>query len=556
MDRIRNLQNCAVRFRRCDHVPPFRYACTCSEADLKKNWIKIVHHSPDVAKRDDNDDPGIKGSPLSKRCIKLNLRFFVAGFFGSLRESRFQESSHHQRHIPDAPLRGSYVMCRKVGCSTIQLADTTCHLSTAEACLVLKKDSLFSPPTTPPTIRMTTKSLLLQAEDHTRRIHQRPSHRAVSGALMKGLRRVGLVQSTQKSLHLHFPSDSWRALEGQQSVCLPSCRFPAVLHFRPTSDIPDDTFFTFQFTDEVAATCVVRCPYLVTKPVVCLPQNVVCGQVGGSGRQAGNDDSWRRDEGGERSDDVMMGHLTVIAFKATAAASKSASDCLPLQLPYSIKIGDTTTGRYNSSVDAATFHVQTCFPHSALFQSAAVKCGAGHTDNSRAVLSRVPVTTRVLLLILFIGIMTSSEDEGDVDKKLVADRELFVKILSENTVLLEKSRVPKVLLEKKKAWETLCSTYSQTTGNEVNATQMNKMLQNMKTKIKKKSDVKATGNKKIKLREWEKMLLALLGEAENPVFTKVPGSFAAGACQSTSVEATRNDSSDEWKNLAAARVTK
>ncbi|KAG8253992.1 hypothetical protein J6590_017375 [Homalodisca vitripennis] len=171
--------------------------------------------------------------------------------------------------------------------------------------------------------------------------------------------------------------------------------------------------------------------------------------------------------------------------------------------------------------------VQTCFPHSALFQSAAVKCGAGHTDNSRAVLSRVPVTTRVLLLILFIGIMTSSEDEGDVDKKLVADRELFVKILSENTVLLEKSRVPKVLLEKKKAWETLCSTYSQTTGNEVNATQMNKMLQNMKTKIKKKSDVKATGNKKIKL---------------------------PGACQSTSVEATRNDSSDEWKNLAAAAI--
>ncbi|KAG8281910.1 hypothetical protein J6590_049974 [Homalodisca vitripennis] len=251
---------------------------------------------------------------------------------------------------------------------------------------------------------------------------------------------------------------------------------------------------------------------------------------------------------------ALCSRSTSCAPGARQPCSRSTATALNLQLPYSIKIGDTTTGRYNSSVDAATFHVQTCFPHSALFQSAAVKCGAGHTDNSCAVLSRVPVTTRVLLLILFIGIMTSSEDEGDVDKKLVADRELFVKILSENTVLLEKSRVPKVLLEKKKAWETLCSTYSQTTGNEVNATQMNKMLQNMKTKIKKKSDVKATGNKKIKLREWEKMLLALLGEAENPVFTKVPGSFAAGACQSTSVEATRNDSSDEWKNLAAAAI--
>ena len=103
----------------------------------------------------------------------------------------------------------------------------------------------------------------------------------------------------------------------------------------------------------------------------------------------------------------------------------------------------------------------------------------------------------------------------------------------------------KLFLKKKKtAWEYLCTIYSQTTGIEVNTSQMTKMLQNMKTKIKNKTDVKATGNKKIKLKDWEKNLLSILGEVENPVFTKVPGSCTVGVSQSTFSELTEKKSNN------------
>lgn len=149
--------------------------------------------------------------------------------------------------------------------------------------------------------------------------------------------------------------------------------------------------------------------------------------------------------------------------------------------------------------------------------------------------------------------MSSSEDEGDVGRQ-IADRDLFVKLLEENSVILDKSRLPKVIFEKKKAWENICATYSIATGQEVTQSQMSKMLQNMKSKIKKKSDVKATGNKKIKLKDWEVLFLSLLGEADNPVFNKVPGSCTAGVQQSESSVKTSCELSE--KNIAEKRSEK
>lgn len=130
--------------------------------------------------------------------------------------------------------------------------------------------------------------------------------------------------------------------------------------------------------------------------------------------------------------------------------------------------------------------------------------------------------------------MSSSESDVDLDGKKGIDRALFVRLLSEYPVVLEKSRVPKVVSDKKHAMEMICNNYSRSTGVVINTSQMNKMLQNIKTAIKKKTDVKATGNKKIKLHEWEKDFLSLLGAEGNPVFNKVPGCISVGAgCSST-----------------------
>jgi hypothetical protein len=122
--------------------------------------------------------------------------------------------------------------------------------------------------------------------------------------------------------------------------------------------------------------------------------------------------------------------------------------------------------------------------------------------------------------------MSSSEE--DFDDKKSTNKHLFVKLLSENEVVFEKSRVPKVVQQKKEAWETITEEYSKHTGKQWTAAQLNKLLTNMKSQIKKKGDMKETGNKPIKMKEWEKDLLLLLSQEDNPVFKKVPGALSVG----------------------------
>lgn len=58
--------------------------------------------------------------------------------------------------------------------------------------------------------------------------------------------------------------------------------------------------------------------------------------------------------------------------------------------------------------------------------------------------------------------------------------------------------------------------------------QLNKRLNNIKTIVKQKTDLKNTGNKPIKLLQWEKDLLELLCEDENHIYCKIPGGMAIG----------------------------
>lgn len=125
--------------------------------------------------------------------------------------------------------------------------------------------------------------------------------------------------------------------------------------------------------------------------------------------------------------------------------------------------------------------------------------------------------------------MSSSESsDNELDNKRNSDKSLLVTLLSEHPVLFDKSRVPKVVSEKKSSWEKIVTDYSNATGVTVTQSQLNKTLQNIKTRVKTKIDTKATGNKKIKLKEWEKQLVSMMGAEVNPVFTKVQGSIALG----------------------------
>lgn len=122
--------------------------------------------------------------------------------------------------------------------------------------------------------------------------------------------------------------------------------------------------------------------------------------------------------------------------------------------------------------------------------------------------------------------MSSSESE-DLEQK-PASKKLFVQLLSEHVIVFEKSRVPKVVQRKKDAWEVITQEYSHGTGKKCTVAQLNKLLINMKSQVKKKTDLKETGNKPIKLKDWEKDLLLLLSQEDNPVFNKVPGATSFG----------------------------
>ncbi|KAK9695133.1 hypothetical protein QE152_g33081 [Popillia japonica] len=66
----------------------------------------------------------------------------------------------------------------------------------------------------------------------------------------------------------------------------------------------------------------------------------------------------------------------------------------------------------------------------------------------------------------------------------------------------------------------------------------------MKARVKQKSDLNRTGNKTIKLKDWEKRLLTMMEGDTNPSISQVPGAASIGAqvARSSSVPSTSNSS--------------
>lgn len=139
---------------------------------------------------------------------------------------------------------------------------------------------------------------------------------------------------------------------------------------------------------------------------------------------------------------------------------------------------------------------------------------------------------------------SSEESDNDINKIEIIDRTLFVRLLSDHIVLLSKSKTPAVMNAKKEAWETLRSDYCGALGKQVTVGQLIKALNNVKSTVKKKTDVKVTGNRKIKLQPWEKTFLELI-EDDNPVFHKIPGNISVGTSAGPPVQQPTSDDIQE-----------
>lgn len=132
----------------------------------------------------------------------------------------------------------------------------------------------------------------------------------------------------------------------------------------------------------------------------------------------------------------------------------------------------------------------------------------------------LPIISEIVPLSLDIIINFVSNME-DVRKTLVS-------VIRDHPIVLEKSMVPKTVRAKEEAWEIIRKKLNNTSGKNLSTEQLRKIVQNMKAAVKKKTDMKETGNKSIKLLEWEREFLDLMHAEENPVFVKVPGAVCVG----------------------------
>ena len=89
------------------------------------------------------------------------------------------------------------------------------------------------------------------------------------------------------------------------------------------------------------------------------------------------------------------------------------------------------------------------------------------------------------------------------------------------SALLKKAATPAMKIKKKKAMQEVIDYILLRKGVKATEQQILKKINNMKSRIKSKTDLKATGNKKIVLNEGEKIFFKLMGAEENPTVVKL-----------------------------------
>lgn len=121
--------------------------------------------------------------------------------------------------------------------------------------------------------------------------------------------------------------------------------------------------------------------------------------------------------------------------------------------------------------------------------------------------------------------MASSDDELEHQDASSSELKFIADELGSHPEVLLKSQIPSMKKKKDEAIEKMISKYEGIFGKKIDATKFMKKINNMKTRLKRKTDVKKTGNKCIKLLDWEKVMFEAMQGNTNPTVTKIPGKF-------------------------------
>lgn len=145
----------------------------------------------------------------------------------------------------------------------------------------------------------------------------------------------------------------------------------------------------------------------------------------------------------------------------------------------------------------------------------------------------------ICYLVLFVLVMSSesgmSIESGSetecYDNSVSNELQFIADEIVRAPVILEKSQIPKIKARKDQAIGAVIKKYEATYGKPLDTKGFLKKMNNMKTRLKKKTDLKRTGNKKIKLLDWERKLLKAMEGESNPTVVQIPGAMQVGVIE-------------------------
>lgn len=147
------------------------------------------------------------------------------------------------------------------------------------------------------------------------------------------------------------------------------------------------------------------------------------------------------------------------------------------------------------------------------------------------------VTCYLVLFVLFkmsseSGMSCESGNESESYVSVINELQFIADEIVRAPVILEKSQIPRIKKGKDQAIEALIKKYEGTFGKPLDTKGFYKKMNNMKSRLKKKTDLKRTGNKKIKLLDWERKLLKAMEGESNPTVVQIRGAMQVGVIES------------------------
>lgn len=117
--------------------------------------------------------------------------------------------------------------------------------------------------------------------------------------------------------------------------------------------------------------------------------------------------------------------------------------------------------------------------------------------------------------------LDENENSEESSEKIDLPNDYFVDLIEKHgKTLITKARLPNAVAERNDALATIAAEILKEKGTSFTPKQILTKFYNLKTRIKKKADVKRTGNRPIIMSQPEQRLWTLLCADENPALTK------------------------------------